>query len=59
MQSHDELRAVLLLPGKRIRDLNRGREDDPVLVLLRKKLRAARVVARAARSRDLGGSAQA
>jgi hypothetical protein len=50
--SHDELRAVLLLAGKRIRDLSPRREDDPILVLLRKKLREARVVARA--FRELG-----
>jgi len=44
LASHDELRAVLIVAGRRIRHLNFGRRDDPVLKLLRKTLRDARSV---------------
>ena len=43
-RSHDELRAALILAGKRIRHLNFGRRDDPVLTVLRHVLRNARSV---------------
>jgi hypothetical protein len=43
-RSHDELRAALILAGKRIRRLNFGRRDDPLLKLLRQALRDARGV---------------
>jgi hypothetical protein len=35
-RSHDELRAALILAGKRIRRLSVGRRDDPVLQVLRR-----------------------
>jgi hypothetical protein len=40
-RSHDELRAALILAGRRIRHLNFGRRDDPVLKVLRQVLRDA------------------
>ena len=43
-RSHDELRAALILAGRRIRHLNFGRRDDPVLKVLRTVLRDARGV---------------
>jgi hypothetical protein len=43
-RSHDELRAALILAGKRIRHLNFGRRHDPVLKALRQALRNARSV---------------
>lgn len=43
LRSHDELRAALLVAGKRIRQLNFERKHDPVLAMLRKALREARV----------------
>jgi hypothetical protein len=48
LRSHAELRAALILAGKRIRALNRGRRDDPTLAVLRRVLRESRIVARAA-----------
>jgi hypothetical protein len=45
-RSHTELRAALMLAGKRIVKLNFGRRDDPALPILRRVLREARVVAR-------------
>ena len=39
---HAELRAALILAGRRIRKLNFGRRDDPVLTILRRTLRDAR-----------------
>jgi hypothetical protein len=45
-RSHAELRAALILAGKRIRKLNFGRSDDPVLQTLRRVLRGARIVAK-------------
>ena len=48
-RSHAELRAALILAGKRIRKLNFGRSDDPVLATLRRVLREARIVAKAGR----------
>jgi hypothetical protein len=45
LRSHDELRAALILAGKRIRKLNFGKRDDPVLPILRKVLREFREVA--------------
>ncbi len=43
-RSHAELRRALILAGRRIRKLNFGRRDDPVLVVLRRVLREARGV---------------
>ena len=45
-RSHDELRAALVLAGKRIRKLSFGRRDDAVLRVLRRVLRDARTVTR-------------
>lgn len=45
-RSHAELRAALILAGKRIRKLNFGRRDDPVLPILRRVLRESREVAK-------------
>jgi len=45
-RSHAELRAALLLAGKRIVKLNFGKRDDPVLVILRRVLREARAIAK-------------
>jgi len=47
MQSHDDLRAALVVAGREIRKLSFGRKDTPVLALLRRVLREARAVARA------------
>jgi hypothetical protein len=44
--SHDELRAALIIAGKRIRQFQFGRKDDSVLVKLRDVLREARTVRR-------------
>lgn len=45
LRSHDELRRrSLIVAGKRIRQLQFGRKRDPVLTLLRRTLRDARVV---------------
>jgi len=44
--SHAELRAALMLAGKQIVKLNFGKKDDPVLPILRRVLRDARVVAK-------------
>ena len=47
LRSHDELRAAVILAGKRVRKLQFGRRnDDPVLEHLRKVLREARDVRR-------------
>jgi hypothetical protein len=47
LRSHDELRAAVILAGKRVRKLQFGRKnDDPVLEHLRKVLRDARIVRR-------------
>jgi len=46
-RSHDELRAALILAGKRIRKLSFGRRDNPVLRVLRGVLRDARAVRKA------------
>ena len=43
LRSHDELRAALVVAGKEIRKLNFGRSDTPVLKLLRRVLREARI----------------
>jgi hypothetical protein len=43
LRSHDELRAALVIAGKEIRKLNFGRSDTPVLKLLRRVLREARI----------------
>ena len=45
-RSHAELRAAVILAGKKIRKLNFGRADSPVIVILRRVLREARAVAR-------------
>jgi hypothetical protein len=47
LRSHAELRAALILAGKRIRKLNFGKRDDPVLPVLRRVLRESRIVVRA------------
>lgn len=41
-RSHAEVRAALIIAGKRIRKLSFGKRDDPVLTLLRRVLREAR-----------------
>jgi hypothetical protein len=43
-RSNAELRAALIVAGKRIRKLSFGKRDDPVLTLLRRVLREARRV---------------
>jgi len=48
LRSHHELRAAIRLAGQKIVQLNFGRRNDPVLELLRRTLRDARIVARAA-----------
>jgi hypothetical protein len=45
-QSHAELRAALMLAGKQIVKLNFGKRDDPVLPVLRRVLRDARLAAK-------------
>lgn len=42
MGTEGELRAALILAGRRIVKLNFGRRDDPVLGILRRVLREAR-----------------
>ena len=49
LHSHDELRAALLLAGREIKKLNFGRKNSPMLKLLRRELRKARIVAKAER----------
>jgi hypothetical protein len=44
LRSHDELRAALIIAGKRIRKLQFGRKGDSVLVKLREVLRDARTI---------------
>jgi hypothetical protein len=44
LRSHDELRAALIIAGKRIRQLQFGRKGDSVLAKLRNVLREARTV---------------
>jgi hypothetical protein len=47
LRSHDELRAAVIVAGKRVRQLQFGcRNDDPGLEHLRKVLREARAVRR-------------
>lgn len=46
LRSHAELRAALILAGKRIRKLSFGRREDRVLPTLRRVLREARAMAR-------------
>jgi hypothetical protein len=50
-RSHAELRAALILAGKRIRKLNFGKRDDPVLLVLRRVLRESRIGARAVKQK--------
>ena len=45
LRSHDQLRAVVGLACKRIRNLNPGRHDDPVLAKLRVTLQESRKAA--------------
>jgi hypothetical protein len=40
-RSNDELRAALLLAGKEIRELNLGKQDSPVLKVLRRTFAAS------------------
>ena len=47
LRSHDELRAVLRLAGAELRKRSIGRRDSPLLQLMRRVLREARVVAKA------------
>ncbi len=54
LRSHAELRATLILAGKRIKKLNFGRREDPLLPILRRVLREARQVERTAKAN--GGS---
>jgi hypothetical protein len=44
--SNAELRATLIVAGRELRKLNFGRQDSPVLKLLRRTLRDARNVAK-------------
>ena len=44
LRSHDELRAALIIAGKRIRQLQFGRKGDSVLAKLRDVFREARTV---------------
>ena len=47
LRSHDELRAAVIVAGKRVRKLQFGRRnDEPVLVYLQKILKDARAVRR-------------
>jgi hypothetical protein len=48
LRSHHELRAAVRLAGQKIVKLNFGRRTDPVLEFLRRVLREARIVAKAA-----------
>jgi hypothetical protein len=48
-RSNTELRAALILAGKRIVKLNFGRRNDPVLPVLRRVMRDARSDGRAQR----------
>jgi hypothetical protein len=48
--SNAELRAAIIVAGRELRKLNFGRQDSPVLKLLRRTLRDARQVARASAS---------
>jgi hypothetical protein len=41
-RTNAELRAALIVAGKRIGNLNFGRRDDPVLAILRRVLRESR-----------------
>ena len=47
----DEFRAILRLAGTELRKRNIGRKDSPLLQLMRRVLREARVVAKAERER--------
>ena len=49
LRSHDELRAIVRLAGIEIRKLGFGRKDAPLLKLMRRVLREARVVVKAER----------
>jgi hypothetical protein len=46
-RANAELRAAIIVAGKRIVKLNFGRRNDPVLTILRRVLRASRQGARA------------
>jgi hypothetical protein len=46
LRSHDELRAAIIIAGKRIRKLQFGRRKDDLADYLRKVLRQARTVRR-------------
>jgi hypothetical protein len=52
LRSHHELRAAVRLAGQKIAKLNFGRRNDPVLEFLRRTLREARAVARAAQEQS-------
>lgn len=56
LRSHDELRAVVRIAGKEITKLNFGRKNSPVLQLLRRVLREARVVAKSERDGTRAGA---
>lgn len=60
-RSHDDLRAVLRLAGAEIRKRSIGRRDSPLLQLMRRTLREARVIAKAeeARTEALSNKASA
>jgi len=51
LRSHNELRAALILAGRRIRTLSFGRRDDKALPILRRTLKDARAVAKKFRDR--------
>jgi hypothetical protein len=49
LRSHHELPAAVRLAGQKIAKLSFGRRTDPVLEFLRRTLREARIVAKAAK----------
>ena len=55
LRSHHELRTAVRLAGQKIAKLNFGRRDDPMLVFLRRTLREARILAKAARQQATQG----
>jgi hypothetical protein len=54
-RSHDDLRAVLRLAGAEIRKHSIGRRDSPLLQLMRRVLREARIVATEAAKKASAG----
>jgi hypothetical protein len=56
LQSHDELRAVLRLAGAELKKKSIGRKDSPLLQLMRRVLREARIIANAERAAKTKGA---